>query len=290
MHHYAKPFLFVSLFDCISVESRSFTTVGFVSSGWFGCASYDGFTPMLLRWWRINFEKLNNRHEKWEKLFDEYVKLVWVSGCIEMQLVVSAKPNIENLFFSLLLSLDSSLSYSHGQKKKDGQFDNESRSFAVSVISSVSKSLKIQFVVFFYYYVNWAKTKIKPRGSFFCLCFCWFRGASFPCGLLSMLNGTHVTGSWKCIANRNSFSIKKKENTKQPLHQMIVKQHTKLPMENFLYDDGLFAFFRATRTCTFYVYMILCQSPLQLVYLHIIANAWKKKLYFYLHFMSCFKL
>lgn len=97
MHHYAKPFLFVSLFDCISVESRSFTTVGFVSSGWF--ASYYGFTPMLFRWWRINFEKLNNRHEKWEKLFDEYVKLVWVSGCIVMQLVLSAKPNIKNLFF-----------------------------------------------------------------------------------------------------------------------------------------------------------------------------------------------
>lgn len=46
-------------------------------------------------------------------------------------------------------NLDSTLSYSHGQKKIVGQFDNESRSFAVSVISSVLKSLKIQFVVFF---------------------------------------------------------------------------------------------------------------------------------------------
>lgn len=55
----------------------------------------------------------------------------------------------------------------------------------------------------------------------------------FACALISMLNGWHVTGSWKCAA--------------QSLHQMVVKQHTKLPVENALYDDGLFSLCIANR-------------------------------------------
>lgn len=102
-------------------------------------------------------------------------------------------------------------------------------------------------------------------------------------GLISMLSDLHVTGSWKCTANRNECNClpKRKKHTKnQPLHEMTVKQHTKLPMKNFLYDDGLF-FYRESDPFMQLDRVAACSSAFQC--------QCEKKL-FYLHFMSCFRI
>lgn len=138
------------------------------------------------------------------------------------------------------------------------------------------------------YYANWAKTKkkstsnIKSRGSsfvvfFFCLCFRWFRGASFRCR--RTFNGiVKVHGA--------------NQNKDEPLHQTIVKQHTKLPMENVLYDNGLF-FLYAVRERTFYFCcdVILRQSSRRIFFIRIlIKNRTEEKndfIYILCHVLNC---
>lgn len=149
---------------------------------------------------------------------------------------------------------------------------------------------KIQFV--FLFYANQFKTKIYiylPLTSshevfLFCLKNVF---EARPFGLISMLSDCACNGIVEMHRESKLDGQQQQQKThpKQLLHQMVVKQHIKLPMK----------FFSLWRRFVFFIHherMILSNSWIasQLVHLHFNVRAKQRKKLFYLHFMSCFKI
>lgn len=217
--------------------AHSFTTFGrffflssILSSGWFECASYGWIYTIRasLRQW-INFWKIEQLSQMWQSCWTTIEPCQMILGALKCNETATPAnrftnahtqktyPNSENEFSDLIQLITASHAYSHGLTKKIEKVRPVRR---VS-FENLRYSLRSGYSKCFRSVSSWIlimQIKLKQKCASTStteahLCFCFLAARPFfhsvslseAMALISTLNDSNVTGSWKSTANEMYF-------------------------------------------------------------------------------------